>query len=1109
MFQPHLQKLTPLFLIQVFALIIGAAYLPQKSHAQQDSPEGFLATENYSAKTYDGQPQNWGITQDKRGVIYIANNGGIIEYDGTNWRTIELNNKNKVRSIATDDQGTIYAGGYSEFGVLVPDAKGNLEFQSLVPDSLKPEYQDFGDVWNTIVLNDKVYFQARSCIFVLSQGKVSVIPPINADGKEKAFQTSFVIDGEIFVSQFHVGLLKLVGSSLRTIYSETFPSDARVLAMFPTSETEALLFTLRQGSYKLTRGDNPQIEPIQLPVDSFLKTNPPYSGTLINRDRFAIGTRGGGCVIINQKGEVERVFTKKTGLQNEDVVASFLDKDSQLWLALQNGVSKVDIESPVTFFSDKSGLSGTIQAITKHKKDLYVATTSGVFYLEPQATDFQKIESVSVECWSLLSIENPNDTSLLLAANDQIIEIFDDRTTAKIVKAFPWTLLQSKTDPNKVLVGLDPGLLILERKNKKWQPLGLHKEVQEVVHNMAQDQDGTIWLGTLKQGILKMSFSANHEDTIITKYPSKTKGVPEEFCYLKAGQDQVYFGSQRGLLRYEAAADSFVFENKYELGITREQSGVHRISEDPSGKMWLISFHEETDLLLGYMAEQSSGKYTWNRTPFLKTTDDYVQAIYHDDESITWYGGSGNLFRFDATKESNLNHEFNTLIRQVIIGSDTLFYGTNFNTDKITSLFQPPSLLPQLEFSKEKIEFHFSALNFDRESANQYSWKLEGQDEAWAEWNSEVKVTYNNLSENNYTFQVKARDLYGKESPIATYEFVVSPPWYRRWWAYLGYVLAFIGFVYGAVTYSTQRLRLMVKNATAEIIQQKEEIELQSKLVEEKNKDITDSIEYASTIQSAILPTKEFMNKLLAEHFVLFKPRDIVSGDFYWINKVTDTKIVIVAADCTGHGVPGAFMSMIGNSLLNEIILEKGIAEADQILNRLKAGIIKALKQDGSEGQAKDGMDIALAVYDRETSMVEFAGANNPIYITSERSTFELADGRILEPVITNKAQTKNLFEIKGDKQPIGYQSERNHPFTSHQFKVQKGEAFFLFTDGYADQFGGPKGKKFMYKSFKKLILALQEKSMPEQERILNKTIEEWSAGLEQVDDICIAGVRI
>jgi len=268
------------------------------------------------------------------------------------------------------------------------------------------------------------------------------------------------------------------------------------------------------------------------------------------------------------------------------------------------------------------------------------------------------------------------------------------------------------------------------------------------------------------------------------------------------------------------------------------------------------------------------------------------------------------------------------------------------------------------------------------------------------------------------------------------------------------------------------------------------EISEQKKIIEEKNKNITDSINYAQRIQEAILPPLENANSLFSESFILFIPKDVVSGDFYWYHQKNNKKL-IAAVDCTGHGVPGALMSMIGNAFLNEIVNEKGIVKPAEILSELRDKITHSLKQTGEVGQTKDGMDMALLCVNDDNTRVEFSGANNPLWVCS------------------NNGEGSVITEYKGDKQPVGYYIGKSLPFTNHVIDVKKGDTLYVFTDGFADQFGGPKGKKYKYSQLRDKLIAVQTKSMTEQKQFLLDEFAKWKGSFEQIDDVCVIGIRI
>ncbi len=283
------------------------------------------------------------------------------------------------------------------------------------------------------------------------------------------------------------------------------------------------------------------------------------------------------------------------------------------------------------------------------------------------------------------------------------------------------------------------------------------------------------------------------------------------------------------------------------------------------------------------------------------------------------------------------------------------------------------------------------------------------------------------------------------------------------------------------------------------ISQQKQKVEEQKLITEEKNKEIIDSIQYAKKIQQALLQSEEKVGEHLPPHFIYFAPKDIVSGDFYWTAEKNNT-LYFAVADCTGHGVPGAFMSMLGIAFLNEIVTGDELLAPDQILNQLRTKIIKELHQTGRTTDMKDGMDISLVKLDLDTNEIEWAGAYNPIWIVSSNT--------ISNPELSITANQKTLTEIKADRQPIGYNAVTKD-FTNHKIQLSPEDLIYIFTDGFADQFGGPKRKKFKYKPFKELLLSIHHLPMDEQRRIIEKTFSDWKGDLEQIDDICILGMKL
>jgi serine phosphatase RsbU (regulator of sigma subunit) len=332
-------------------------------------------------------------------------------------------------------------------------------------------------------------------------------------------------------------------------------------------------------------------------------------------------------------------------------------------------------------------------------------------------------------------------------------------------------------------------------------------------------------------------------------------------------------------------------------------------------------------------------------------------------------------------------------------------------------------------------------------------------------------------------------------------------------------------------------LEQKVKERTAEIQSQKEEIESQRDEVEsqrdeiERQRDyvieqrdliisqkkaITDSIEYAASIQSAILPPARELDRILPEYFVFYRPRDIVSGDFYWaykIKKKNADKVILVAADSTGHGVPGAIMSMLGITLLREIVLRKEIHSPSVILDKLKANVVNSLHQTDEIGKSKDGIDLSVCMIDFTNKKLKYAGAYNPIYIVrdtkAEIGTGNEASHQILDKIRKENDGSKILYEIRADRNPIGLSHQNLMNYSLQSFDLEPNDIIYMFSDGYADQFGGKNRHKYMYSRFKKLLAGISSETMEMQNKALERNLKDWMGSEKQIDDILVMGIRI
>ncbi len=485
----------------------------------------------------------------------------------------------------------------------------------------------------------------------------------------------------------------------------------------------------------------------------------------------------------------------------------------------------------------------------------------------------------------------------------------------------------------------------------------------------------------------------------------------------------------------------------------------------------------------------------------LDPENNLIKNYFREDDYITMgFPGNYLITKSNSTKTCVLQTTNGLLVFKPdsinpyspnVVVTEIALFGKPLETDSLP--WEKKYL--KLKYNQNFLTFTFASLDFTQPASNRYRYRMLKFNSEWTYTDAtNRKAPFTGIPPGKYIFEVQGTNNDGVWSSTGKQIIIeITPPWYKTILAYILYVVFTVLGIIGYIKWRERKLieekrilEEMVRARTAEIVKQKEEIQAQRDKIAEQNKNITDSINYASRIQAALLPQREMLDKYLCSYFVLWRPRDIVSGDFFWMTHHNDISIA-VAADCTGHGVPGAFMSMLGIAFLNDLVNKEKIFETDQILNELRNNIMVALKQTGEEGGSKDGMDISMCAINHRTLQAKFSGAYNPLLIV----------------------RNNECLEFKADKMPIGVHIKKDEKFTQHKIDLQIGDRLYMFSDGYVDQFGGEDGRKFMSKRFKEILVNSRRLTMPEQKEFLNKTIEEWMGHREQIDDILVFGIEI
>jgi ligand-binding sensor domain-containing protein/serine phosphatase RsbU (regulator of sigma subunit) len=1025
---------------------------------------------NYGIKQGLSSQKVYTLFQDSKDFIWLGTENGVSRFDGKKFENFTSRDslaQGGVKCILEDSLGYIWFGhlngGISRYN--------GRTFQRAAFDSLKVTW----DITSISQIKNKLWVTSAKDGAILVDLPVSDIRKVRAkqfmgrDGlSDQVYGSTINRDGS-FVCVTDVGLRKFIQNENRfeayrmphmTMYFFTS-------CLFEDSKGNLWFGTQNGGLYKYIMSESRMVF-YDLIKEGF-SSNWVSCLTEDSHGRIWVGTWGGGIVIFD--GDMMQKFDITNGLNASKIYDIMEDAEDNILIADQdNGLTIFKGDAFATLVDKDLLPDQNVNAIMQDKTgSIWCGTNAGILRYFPGSDKHVIYNNRNSLIYNdIRFFREDRDGNIWIGTNGGGVIMFNMKKSQ----------FEPQTDINDILFPevnqvKQVKALEIDRQNNLWigtadgVAMGKINEKNfwkysikdgltgNLITALYCDPNGDMWVGieptSDKPGLIK--YDATKNDFV--KIMAFAGIIPRAIVMDRKGA--LWIGTDEKLLAFRN--DSIFSTVTQDDGLLSNDINLLAVGKDGS-------IYIGTNIGLNRYFPESKRIYSFTENNGFTGMETKSNAVYESSSGDLWFGTANGVTQLTPDKIATRELEPLTHIMRMSVNSEIR------------------DLLPgmRLKYNERPISFDFYSICLTNPDVVRYKVKLEGADNDWRSV-SETRENFSVLPPGKYTFMVKASNSQGLwNSKPVTFSFIIKPPFYLTWWFILIVVIILVIIVVIYIKIREQSLinekiilEEKVKERTAEVVQKSVEIE-------EKNRDITASIRYAERIQRAMLPREDTFH----DTFVLFMPKDIVSGDFYWMYDNGDHQFIAVC-DCTGHGVPGAFMSIIGHNSLNKIVREYGITRPSAILDQLNNEVLKALRQRNEE-TINDGMDMALISYDKKKLTLDFAGAYNPLYVVRKGE----------------------VFVYRGDRFPIGMTAiSDKKSFSNQNVDIKPGDMVYMCSDGYADQFGSPEGKKFKSGKVKKLLSEICDLPICDQRTRLQQEILDWKGNLQQVDDIMFIGSRI
>ena len=861
----------PIFL--AFTLFVGLVCRVTAQFSTYGSPP----VTNYSKSDYHAGNQNWSAVQDSRGVVYVGNNKGILEFDGVRWNLYPLPNRTIVRSLAIAEDGVIYVGGQDELGYLAEAEDGTPNYVSLAAN-VPEAFRSFEDVWETFPTPDGIFFCTQRMAFLWKEGHMELIPPV------ERFDGFFQLRGQAYFRDTRQGLLAWNGRELAPVPGGGPFKDEVIAAILPYQAGQALLVSARKGLFLM---DEQGIRPWPVEASRFLTQYRAFCAIELSSGNFAVGTTSNGVLVMDREGRPLTHLNTSNGLQNNTILRAYQDRSRNLWLGLDNGIDHVALSAPFSVISSEQGVEGTGYTSIVHDGMLYLGTNQGLFSTrwrqqkDPFALPrFQMVEGTKGQVWSLKEVEG----QLIICHHEGLFYLDNGRASPFSPVKGAWAFEVLEAYPDYAVAGAYTGLYLFEKQGRgssgpRWKFIRKLEGFDESARVFEQDKDGNIWISHAYKGLYRVRLDMDKQRIEETAFFNAQQGLPTDlFINVSEIRGELLFTTPKGVYYFDR--ESAQFREHEELSaLIGSGKAVHRILEDELGNIWFSAGEE-----FGLIKVEEQGVFNNVRLLYFNAVQDILvdgfEYVFSPGPNSVFIATESGFIQYVPPVEEDQQEQFQALVRSVSVirsGERRAWGGSNGGAASSASD------KPVFSYRDNSLRFAFAAPFFEENKKLQYRYILEGFDQGWSDWSGQVYKDYTNLPYGDYTFRAQARNAYAALSDIASYTFTIKPPWYLTLGAKIGYGLIGLLLIVGFFQYSTRRLEKQKEALQAQQVRELEQREAahrqeveqsEEEIIRLRNEKLKADIEHKTTeLASAtmhlvqkgeiLLEIKDSLNKLL------------------------------------------------------------------------------------------------------------------------------------------------------------------------------------------------------------------------------------------------------